>query len=411
MSRGVRGGRGGRGGGRGGHGAGAPSPAAEMSSVAPDAAASPSAVTAASAAGTRRGRSAKAKVPDEQLCGTCGKDVEGSSIGCDGCQAWVHCTEMCCGLSCDMIQAIEKYEGAGIMYICTKCRLDFSLTAWHGGPHANSTETQLVEPVKHLSQQLHGMSSVVQQLKAEIGLLRAGPPPDPSWPSLSASNPPVPDAAATPGAAQREVPRPPANPDVPPASASSEYRKVVREELRELQEQQKRRSSLVIRGLGARSADAAVQAFEQVTDFLIHQKVSLTDVVRIPSETDLYRGKVCDDDVRKLILDRAKQLKDSDRFGSVFIRRDLTYKQRSELRAKRAATETGTASNPHHTADSRRESRAPEPAVNTSVQPARVRDGNQDTQDANLPAPAAPPSDDHPNNSNNNDVPDPESNV
>ena len=410
MPRGVRGGRGG---GRGGHGAGAPSAAAETSSVAPDAAASSSAGTAASPAGTRRGRSAKAKVSDEQLCGTCGKDGEGSFIGCDGCQAWVHCTEMCCGLSCDMIQAIEKYEGAGIMFICTKCRLDFSLSAWHGGSHTSSTETQLVELVKHLSQQLHGMSSVVQQLKAEIGQIRAGPPPDPSWPSLSASHPPAPDAA-TPSAAQRtaqrEVPRPP--PDVPPASASSEYRKVVREELRELQEQQKRRSSLVIRGLGAHSANAAIQAFEQVTDFLIHQRVSLTDVVRIPSETDLYRGKVCDDDARKLILDRAKQLKDSDRFGSVFIRRDLTYKQRSELQAKRAATETGTASNPpHRSADSRRESRAPEPTADTSVQPARVRDGNLDTQDDNLPAPAPPP-DDHPNNNNNSgDVPDPESNV
>ena len=130
------------------------------------------------------------------------------------------------------------------------------------------------------------------------------------------------------------------NPGAMPVSGppSTEYRKVVREELRELQEQQKRRSSLVIRGLGAGTASAAISAFEQVSQYLTNQKVTLTDVVRIPSESDLFRGKVTDDDARRLILEKSKQLKDAPRYGSVFIRRDLTFKQRSELKAKRDAT-------------------------------------------------------------------------
>ena len=294
------------------------------------------------AATGRRGRSASVadsdaplNVPGTQLCGTCCKDVDKDAIGCDDCETWVHSTEMCSGLTTDMIKAIERYDGAGIRFVCTKCRLDFS-TRRVGSP-TSSTEMHLVELVKHLSQQLMGICSVVQQLKTEISQMRASPEPIQS--SLVIPQLP-PSSSVTPGANQT-VPPPGTTPALG-ASSTSEYRKVVREELRELQEQQKRRTSLVIRGLKARTADAAVLAFQQVSEFLTNQKVSLTDVVRISSETDLYRGKVADDDIRKLILDRAKQLKDSDHFGSVFIRRDLTYKQRSELRAKRASAEVNT---------------------------------------------------------------------
>ena len=269
-------------------------------------------------------------IPDVQICGTCCKDVGDDSIGCDECEVWVHNTEMCSGLSMDMIQAIDRYSGAGIKFVCTKCRLDFSVK--RGGSPTSSTEMHLVELVKHLSQQLMGICSVVQQLKHEICLIRSqhesaqtssatAQPPNPV--TVPANNTQPSTSGASPAS---EL----------PLSSSSEYRKVVREELRELQEQQKRRSSLVIRGLGAHSASAAVQAFEHVTEFLIDRKVTLTDVIQIPSETDLYRGKVIDDNTRKLILDKARQLKHSSQFSSVFIRRDLTYKQRSELRARRA---------------------------------------------------------------------------
>ena len=110
-------------------------------------------------------------------------------------------------------------------------------------------------------------------------------------------------------------------------------------ELRELHKQQKRRTSLVVRGLGARSAEEAVQRFERVSDHLINQKVALTDVVKISSESDLHRGKVADYSARKLILDKAKQLKNSSRFESVFIRRDLTFNQRAEMEARCATAE------------------------------------------------------------------------
>ena len=288
----------------------------------------------------RRGRSASVAsggmpggAPGTQLCGTCCKDVGDDAIGCDECEVWVHSTEMCSGLSLSMIQAIERYDGAGIKFVCTKCRLDFSVK--RGGSPTSSTEMHLVELVKHLSQQLMGICSVVQQLKNEINLMRGQP--ESAQTNLTIPHPPdhahVPSSQTASASGTLPVPGPP----------SSEYRKVVREELRELQEQQKRRSSLIIRGLGADSAGAAVRAFEEVSEFLLNQRVTLTDVVQIPSESDLFRGKVADDSTRRLILDRAKQLKDTTRFGSVFIRRDLTYKQRQEIKVRReAATQTSS---------------------------------------------------------------------
>ena len=98
--------------------------------------------------------------PDLQLCGTCCKDVGDDTIGCDECEVWVHNTVMCSGLSADMLQAINKYDGAGIKFVCTKCRLEFSVM--RGGSPTSSTEMHLVELVKHLSQQLMGICSVVQ---------------------------------------------------------------------------------------------------------------------------------------------------------------------------------------------------------------------------------------------------------
>ena len=291
-----------------------------------------------------RGRSASvASVPGNptctnlQLCGTCCKDVGDDSIGCDECEVWVHNTVMCSGLSGDMLEAINRYDGAGIKFVCTKCRRDFSVK--RGGSPSSSTEMHLVELVKHLSQQVMGICSVVQQLQSEFNLIRSQPGPAKTCQSIlqppehaHATNP-LPSQSGTPVATPASGPPP------------SEYRKVVREELRELQEQQKRRSSLVIRGLGAGSASAAIAAFEHVSEYLINQKVTLTDVVRIPSESDLFRGKVPDDSARRLILDKAKQLKESPRYGFVFIRRDLTFKQRSELRAKREAAAHGNSSN------------------------------------------------------------------
>ena len=291
--------------------------------------------------GLRRGRSASTASSgthhpsaNVQLCGTCCMDVGDDSIGCDECEVWVHNTEMCSGLTTDMLEAIDRYSGAGIKFVCTKCRLDY--TSKRGGSPTSSTESHLVELIKHLAQQVKGICNQVQELKQVIKDMSTQPKsvhPDPT------PDPPTPAPAPGPAPTRTYASVAVSDPGPPP----HEYRKVVREELRELQEQQKRRTSLIIRGLGAGFAAEAVRIFESVSDHLINRKVILSDVVKIPSESDLYRGKVTDDDTRKLILDKAKHLRNSTRFDTVFIRRDLTYNQRAEMRARRAAAaETST---------------------------------------------------------------------
>ena len=123
---------------------------------------------------------------------------------------------------------------------------------------------------------------------------------------------------------------------IPAQSHSRDYRQAVREELLELEERRKRKASLVIRGLGASSALEAVRLFGDVTQFLIGERVELSEACRIRNDTDLIRGNVHDVRLRRLILDQARELKNS-RLSHIFIRRDLTYQQREELKARRLA--------------------------------------------------------------------------
>ena len=114
---------------------------------------------------------------------------------------------------------------------------------------------------------------------------------------------------------------------------SSDYRHIVRAELREMEERKKRVSSLVVRGLRVSSAGEAAAKFGDIVFALTGERTQWTEVCRIRSDADLFRGNIHDSRVRKLILDEAKNLRDSEH-SHVFIRRDLTYQQREELRAR-----------------------------------------------------------------------------
>ena len=210
----------------------------------------------------------------------------------------------------------------------------------------SNTETHIVEMVGQLFQQLKGICSVVQTLAEQVKTIttqigekvHSSESSNQPQPLPSSQTTQSPSTYATVTASQTAHPRAP----------SEDYRKIVREELRELEEQRKRKNSLVIRGLGATSASEAVKKFETLSLHLIDQKVTLTEVARISSETDLYRGKVTDDDAKKHLLDKAKQLKSSAQFSSAYIRRDLTFNQRQIMKAKReAATAVPSQSNEH----------------------------------------------------------------
>ena len=72
----------------------------------------------------------------------------------------------------------------------------------------------------------------------------------------------------------------------------------------------------------------------EITSMFIGSRVVLSDVIRIPDHPELIRAKITDEDKRKQILEKAKTLKGL-RYDGVFIRRDLTYSQRQELKLRR----------------------------------------------------------------------------
>ena len=111
-------------------------------------------------------------------------------------------------------------------------------------------------------------------------------------------------------------------------------RLVIREEIRELEERRKRRLSIVIRGLSVPSCEELNQAFDPVAKKLTGGPVLLSDIVCLNQDENLYRAKVSSDDVKKKLVDNAPSLASSN-FRHVFVNRDLTYVQRSELKKRR----------------------------------------------------------------------------
>ena len=272
-------------------------------------------------AGTGRGRSASVSTPaakdapDDhqqgvQNCVSCSGDVGDSAIGCDRCERWVHNTVMCSGLPQHMIEAIAKYEGAGISFICTNCRLD-------RGNSPSGSQVPSNEIIVQLFQQIKGICSTVKELVDQVkALTTAVPAPQPAAPAP----PPVPIPSEIPGSQQ----------------PTPDYRSIVHEELKEMKERDKRRQSVIIKGLRATSSSDLMAKFEQLTEQTMGTKVVLSDVTSISGHPHIYRAKIVNDDLRKTVLDKAKTLRNTD-YSSVYISRDLTYAQRTELFARRKA--------------------------------------------------------------------------
>ena len=145
---------------------------------------------------------------------------------------------------------------------------------------------------------------------------------------------PVTQAPAGPGGTLPSPPGTHALLSERPMHKTGEYRSVIRQEIKELREREKRKESIVVRGLTASTPGDIIKEFEEITDMMVGSRVTLIDVVKIPDHPELCRAKILDEGKRKLVLEKAKTLKGS-RFDGVFIRRDLTYAQRQELRLRR----------------------------------------------------------------------------
>ena len=114
-------------------------------------------------------------------------------------------------------------------------------------------------------------------------------------------------------------------------------------EVRELYEQDKRKRSVILRGVGNASCEEVKDIFSRVCTFLGVGNVELEDLTR--AAPSVWRGKVLDVSKRTDLLSKAKNLKASSEFSRIYIQRDLTYRQRREVIAKRASFRQGTGAN------------------------------------------------------------------
>jgi hypothetical protein len=110
----------------------------------------------------------------------------------------------------------------------------------------------------------------------------------------------------------------------------------VLEEVRELNEREKRKCSIIMHGFGCECVDDAVLKFDVICEVLGLASVELSDVTKVGT-SGLFRAKVMKDDERREPLTKAKELKEVNGYERVFVQRDLTFRPRQELLARRHA--------------------------------------------------------------------------
>jgi hypothetical protein len=121
-------------------------------------------------------------------------------------------------------------------------------------------------------------------------------------------------------------------------------RAAIREEVREVEEQNKRKDSVIVRGLIASNAVEFREKFGDVSEVLTGSRIVLDDVYCISRDNKMYRCKILSVDGRKSILEKARELSQHQEFDTIFISRDLTFKQRKQLyerRMRHSARQTG----------------------------------------------------------------------
>ena len=91
--------------------------------------------------------------------------MDDGAIGCDRCDAWYHPSSMCLGLPDHVVQAIAEYGGAGIVFICTNCKISQPSTSTSDNDSINAAAfKQLHQTVKALCKSFTELSEQVKSM-------------------------------------------------------------------------------------------------------------------------------------------------------------------------------------------------------------------------------------------------------
>ena len=232
-------------------------------------------------------------------CITCGHEVTDKSIQCDGCDRWTHSKQGCSGLPNKLASEIMKSKVDSVQYICNPCR---------SKPGTGSSTGAVLKSLNQINITLQGIATGLNDLQAWKGDML-------DWRKR------VDDALDHQSTGRA------------PTLDRDEMRSIIREEQIELRERDKRKTSIVIKGLNFSTADSFKVAFDDVTDSLIGLKIDATDIA--PITPRLVRLNVANKDHRMRLLTSASKLKNHETYGHIFISKDLTYRQRTELKTRR----------------------------------------------------------------------------
>ena len=153
-----------------------------------------------------------------------------------------------------------------------------------------------------------------------------------------------------------------------PATAghnSIQSREELYSELWEFEERRKRRESLIVRGSEVQTVAGFTEFFAGVSEALTGERVVPDQIFCVNQQSSLYRVKINDYRTRSNILDKSRDLRNIDAYRNIYINRDLTYKQREELRSRRDSRRRDIGSNDgnhHH----HRHQLEPNPNLNVS---------------------------------------------
>ena len=248
-----------------------------------------------------------------RICSTCAASIVGSasSIKCSICAKFFHANLTCAGVQANAIKAVSQHLGhqGAFAYRCIKCRVSpaASVTA--------DSNSDLAGAVGQLSEMFNGLAATVASLANQVESLASRPP------ASAVQNPMVP---------------------IPPGTNTASLDpQLIRSELREIFEQDRRSDSIIIRGIPTPATNSQSNAdflnvFNAVVAELLPGKVvTLTDFVVI--KQGLARAKIADPLLRRDLLSVARNLRTSAQFNTYFISRDLTYSQRGIGKARRDA--------------------------------------------------------------------------
>ena len=245
-------------------------------------------------------------------CGLCNSPTEDISLKCTYCERHYHPTTLCTGLKPLSIQCLLEEDSTALQYRCTSCRCSVNqspgASANQGGSDGQEWKVavgQVLEIVKALATNMTQMSVTLNNQMQSIAIMP---------PQAGASSQPTPRDSAEEPVSKKEL-----------------YT-----ELWEFEERKKRASSVIVKGVEATNNHEFNDKFRVVYQFLLHSSPQITNTHCIDGAKKIYRVTFQNKTTRVDILREAKKLAESSH-KDIYISRDLTYTQRQELKARRAA--------------------------------------------------------------------------